>query len=87
METTIREHSLKLENNTLNISGVTGVQYFEQNEVMLELADSTLRIKGEGLELIDLSIKNGNIVIKGKVTELGYGKIREKGSVLKRLFK
>ncbi len=87
METTIREHALKLENNTLNISGVVAVKYFEQNEVMLELAENTLRIKGEGLELIDLSIKSGNIIVQGRVTELAYGKAREKGSVLKKLFK
>ena len=87
MEGVTREHTLRLENNALYISGIQGVLYFEQNEVMLQLDESTLKILGEGLELIDLSVKNGNIVIKGKVTELAYGKAREKGSIIKRLFK
>jgi sporulation protein YabP len=60
---------------------------FEQNEVMLELESGTLRILGEELELMDLSIKTGSIVIKGKVSELAYGKSRVKGSLIKRLFK
>ncbi len=87
MEGVTREHTLRLENSALYISGVQGVLFFEQNEAMLQLDEGTLRILGEGLELIDLSIKNGNIVIKGKVVELAYGKAREKGNFIKRLFK
>lgn len=87
MTDVVREHTLKLEGSSLNISGVVAVVCFEQNEVMLELSSGTLRILGEELELVDLSIKTSVIAIKGKVVEIAYGKSREKGSLIKRLFR
>ena len=87
MENAIKEHSLRLENSTLYTSGVEGIICFETNEVVLQLKDSTLRIIGEELELIDLSIKTGNMIAKGKVKEIAYGKSHEKVNFLKRIFK
>lgn len=87
MEGNVKEHTLKLENGSLYVSGVESVICFESNEVVLQLSDSTLRITGEGLELIDLSIKTGNIIAKGKVVEMAYGKSREKVNILKKLFR
>jgi len=87
MENAIKEHSLRLENNTLYVSGVESIICFEVNEVILQLKEGTLTIVGDTLELIDLSIKTGNIIAKGNVKEMAYGKSREKVSILKKLFK
>ncbi len=87
MEQLIKEHSLHLEKGSLTITGVTNVDSFDAKTVVAALISDAITIKGEGLTVLDLDIKGQNLVIKGQVLAIIYGKKQEKLSLVKRIFK
>lgn len=87
MEQLIKEHSLYLEKGVLTITGVTNVDSFDAKTVVAELVSDSITVKGDGLTVVDLDIKGQNLVIKGAVHSLIYGKKQEKLSLVKRIFK
>lgn len=67
------EHQVKLLNRkNLEISGVKEVDSFDNEEFLLETVQGYLIIRGHNLQLKNLDVQAGNVIIKGKIVELSY---------------
>lgn len=83
-----KPHSLQLENrNGLKMTGVTDVEAFDEECVIVYTDYGCLSISGSALHIDELNIKNGVLQISGEVSALVYSskKSKEKG-FLKRVF-
>jgi len=83
--------SLLLENKeVLNVTGVEGVDNFNDEMVVLLTNKGKLTIKGQKLNISKLNVDEGKLIVKGDINVLIYsdddGK-REKVSFVKKLFK
>lgn len=87
MEQIVKEHSLHLEKNTLTVNGVTNVETFDSKQVIANLNNNSLAIKGDKLVVVDLDIKGQTLILKGEVHSVNYGKKSEKIPFIKRIFK
>ena len=83
--------SLLLENKeTLNVTGVEGVDNFNDETVLLLTNKGRLTIKGERLNISKLNVDEGKLIVKGDINSLIYSEYegqREKASLIKKLFK
>nr|WP_312578743.1 sporulation protein YabP [Sedimentibacter sp.] len=83
--------SLLLENKeTLNVTGVEGVDNFNDETVVLLTNKGKLTIKGQGLNISKLNVDEGKLMVKGDINVLIYSdndSNREKVSFVKKLFK
>lgn len=74
----------------INISGVTKINSFDDEEFLLETKLGPLGIKGKELEIIKLDTYEGVITIKGIVDGFTYLDIdsrKKEDTVIARLFK
>lgn len=86
MENSI-QHSLSLENRTnLTVSGVSDVDEFNEQELLVICDTDELLVKGELLHIEELSLDSGTLVVSGKVNSLTYSEKLSGKSVFKRLF-
>ena len=73
-----KRHSIMLEDrSSLSISGVKDIYNFDENEVALETSLGTLTVTGEGLQINKLSIDDGNLQVKGNITNCIYSESRK----------
>jgi len=83
--------SLVLENKELlNVTGVDGVDNFNDESVVLITTKGKLTIKGEKLNISKLNVEEGKLMVKGVINSLIYSEYegqREKVSLVKKLFK
>ena len=83
--------SLVLENKEiLNITGVEGVDNFNDEIVVLITTKGKLTIKGENLAISKLNVDEGKLMVKGNINSLVFSEYegqREKVSLVKKLFK
>ena len=83
--------SLVLENKELlNVTGVQGVDNFNDESVVLITTKGKLTIKGEKLNISKLNVEEGKLMVKGVINSLIYSEYvgqREKVSLVKKLFK
>lgn len=80
-------HRLTLdERQQLVVSGVTEVVSFDENAVVLITDMGTLMVGGSQLQLRNLSGKDGQVVVEGKVSTISYEEPRAAGGWLHRLF-
>lgn len=69
-----KTHSIIAENrNKLSISGVTDVDSFDENTVLLYTTMGELTIKGSSLHVSDLSVESGEMNIEGNIDAIIYG--------------
>lgn len=88
MENIIKSpHTLKYENNHINVSGVVNLDSFDNDVIIARLVDKSMVIKGTKLNVEDLNVKSGVMVISGEISSLTYHQKLEKLSVVKRFFK
>ncbi len=83
-------HTLILENRkTLNISGITDIDRFDEKEIVLYTKTGELTITGRELHINTISIENGNISVEGDIWGIQYGDKDQQSpaSVFRRLFK
>jgi len=67
------DHYVKNNNRkNLEISGVKEVDSFDNEEFLLETVMGYLIVRGHNLQLKNLDVGEGNVVIKGKIYELSY---------------
>ncbi len=67
-------HSIILEGRKkISISGVTDVDKFDENIVILFTNMGELTIKGSDLHVNDLSVENGEMNIEGEIDAFYYG--------------
>lgn len=83
--------SIVLENKELlNVTGVEGVDNFNDETVVLITSKGKLTIKGEKLNISKLNVEEGKLMVKGIINSLIYSEYegqREKVSLVKKLFK
>lgn len=87
-----RAHKLILNNRrTCNLTGVSDVLSFDENEVVLETDQGMLMIKGKELHVNRLTLDKGEVDIDGRVDSFIYSEQSSMGSkgesLLARLFK
>ncbi len=67
-------HSVILEGRKkVSISGVTDVDKFDENIVVLFTSMGELTIKGSDLHVSDLSVTNGEMNVTGEIDAFYYG--------------
>ena len=80
-------HSLTLENREkLNLTGVSDVDSFNEQEVIAVCSCGELSIKGEMLHIEELNLETGTVSLSGKISSLTYSEKFSSTSLLKRLF-
>ena len=70
----------------LNISGVTDVVDFDEENVNLQTTEGLLAIRGERLHVERLSLETGELSLEGRVYGLNYSDRVENGGFFARLF-
>lgn len=85
-KTMLQPHSLELHDRShLTATGVTGVVRFDDTVVALKTGQGLLTVRGEGLQLKNLSLEGGRMAVDGKIQGLFYEEPRT-GGWLKGLF-
>ena len=84
-------HNINItERQNVQVSGVTKIASFDNEEFLLETTAGPLGIKGKDLEIIKLDTYEGTIMIKGVIDAFSYfdtSKTKKENSMIARLFK
>ena len=82
-------HRIVLDNrNRLTVSGVDGVESFDETSIVMSTAEGSLIIRGESLHIEKLSLDGGDLLVEGTVDSLTYEEEEPRqGSFLGRLFR
>ncbi len=66
-------HNIILENKErLSVSGVSDVDTFDENKIVLFIPDDTLIIDGDDLHIQKLDVSSGELLIEGEIYSLTY---------------
>ncbi len=85
---TSRPHNIIMEGRkSLSVSGVTDVESFDEQTVVLYTDMGQLTVKGNDLHIGQLNTDLGEIALTGNLYGLMYTDDREKGNFLGRLFR
>ena len=81
-------HKLTLDSRSrLTMSGVTEVESFDEEMVVLHTTRGTLVVRGQGLHLQLLSLDGGQVHVDGTVDSMTYeDHLRDQGGFFSRLF-
>lgn len=82
-----KTHAFNYDGRRLNITGVKEVAHFEDKEVAVSLADRGLIVRGKGLNVSELNINTGLLIVDGSVDSIAYTGSMEKTGFFKKLFK
>ena len=79
-------HKLTLDQRKLlTMTGVTEVISVDEETVVLRTGLGTLIVHGQQLQLKNLSLEGGQVVVEGSISALHYEENRSAGSWLRRL--
>ena len=79
-------HRLSLENRQhLVLTGVTDVDRFDENTVLLRTCRGPVSVRGEGLQLRSLSVEGGQAAVDGQIDAVVYEAAPRQGGFLRRL--
>ena len=79
-------HIMMEERSSLTVSGVSDVERFDENEIVMSTSKGTLVVTGENLHIEKLSLDGGDLQVEGTVTALLYDGEREsRGGLFSRL--
>lgn len=70
----------------LSITGVTDVESFDDEEILLHTGAGLLIIKGSSMQIDKLSTDTGEVNVRGLITSLSYEEVSPSGSLWTRLF-
>jgi sporulation protein YabP len=74
LNTENKKHTLSLGQRTqLQITGVSDVQSFDEQSVVLMTDCGELTVEGEGLHVSTLDIASGRVDVAGRISALCYG--------------
>lgn len=74
MEQTSGKHNAILENRSkLMLSGVTDVDSFDEQQILLFTELGELTVKGEDLHINEMSVESGNLSVEGDISAIVYG--------------
>ncbi|MDE6746557.1 MAG: sporulation protein YabP [Oscillospiraceae bacterium] len=67
-------HNIILEGRKkMSVSGVTDVDRFDENTVLLYTTMGEMTVRGEDLHVNDLSVESGEMNIEGEIRSVVYG--------------
>ena len=75
---------------TGRVTGVKEVDSFSEEEILLQTGEGRLRVKGSGLHIQSLDLKEGILTMEGRTDSLTYlskGEKVQAESFMKRLFR
>ena len=76
------------ERQNLQITGVTDVESFDEQMVVLNTSAGGLTIKGDNLRISRIDVEAGDLSLEGEIDELVYGSWQEQsGGFWSRLFR
>lgn len=80
-------HRLMLEDRrNLAVTAVSEVVSFDEDTIVLRTELGTLVVQGRGLQLKQLTLEGGSVVVEGQIDSLVYEQDRQTGSFLRRIF-
>jgi sporulation protein YabP len=82
-------HQLTLvDREELNVDGVVSLGSYDEKEIIMETEQGMLVIKGEGLNIKQLNLEQGNIIVEGTVKGINYeDEQRQRKGLLERFLK
>ena len=81
-------HTLLLEERKkLTVTGVTDVDSFAEDGMVIYTGQGQLSLRGSGLRIDRLDTETGELTVTGSVFALAYTDERPKGGAWKRLFR
>ena len=81
-------HIMMEERSSLTVSGVSDVERFDENEIVMSTSKGTLVVTGEDLHIEKLSLDGGDLKVEGNIDALTYEESRrERGGLLARLLR
>jgi sporulation protein YabP len=77
-----------IDREEMSVDGVINLGSFDEKEIVMETQQGMLLIKGENLNIKQLNLEKGNIVVDGTVKSLVYeDEIKQRRGLLERLLK
>ena len=88
-DTAVRRHEIHIDDRArMNISGVSGVDCFNEEMIILDIGGSTLTISGGALNIASLDLQQGCVQISGQLRALEYGDSAPlRSGLLRRIFR
>jgi sporulation protein YabP len=83
-------HNLIIESRgRASVSGVTDVESFDENEIIMATAMGTLFLRGSELRIEKLSLDTGDVAVEGSIDKMEYedSPASRDGGFLRRLFR
>lgn len=82
-------HVTMEERSSLTVSGVSDVERFDENEIVMSTSKGTLVVTGENLHIEKLSLDGGDLKVEGDIDALTYEDARRErgGGLLARLLR
>ena len=81
------EHTLTLSGRAMaTVTGVEDVDCFNEQIVILRTPLGALTISGEGLNISQLNLGHGRLIVEGEIAAIEYSQRRKQGSFLGKLF-
>ena len=80
--------SILIENqNQTTITGATKILSSTNTQAVVELANNTLILSGNNIEITKLDLENNLVVFNGEINSLKYNKKSQKIGIIKRILK
>ena len=82
-------HIMMEERSSLTVSGVSDVERFDENEIVMSTSKGTLVVTGENLHIEKLSLDGGDLKVEGDIDALTSEESRRErsGGLLARLLR
>lgn len=70
---TAYQHRIEMtERENLSVYGVHSLGSYDEKEIRMETEDGVLAVQGEGMNIKQLNLEEGNVVIEGFIRALAY---------------
>ena len=77
-KTPVWRHQITMvDREELTVDGVTALGSYDEKEIMMETEQGAMQVKGEGLNIKQLNLEQGNIVIEGLVKGIQYDEAQQ----------
>lgn len=81
----MENHEIQMENKRrIIVTEVTAVEAFDEEAILVDLADEGLIISGRNLHVETLDLEVGKLTAEGDICGLTYTKKKSKASIFKR---
>lgn len=83
-----RHQIILVDREELSVDGVMSLGSYDEKEVSMETGQGMMTVRGDGLNVKQLNLEDGKIVIEGAIKGINYEEVRkERRGLLDRLLK